>query len=331
MSEIETIELPVVQEPVEEWESIEAKIIELFKREIYLPLLKLFGENGKALQNSKDDLLKAIQSGRIQFNRGVFSGKLNATLTKELRLIAKWDRKTGTFKALSSSLPLDVRNAISASDVRFQEKLKKIDDKLSQILPEEIAGKLNISQNFDSALWKTNQSFKKSVRSIIVAPKLTDEESKRISAEWNDNMKLWISDFTKKEITELRGKMQKTILSGNRYGSAVQTIQDSYGVSERKAKFLARQETNLLMAKYKEVRYQSIGVNEYKWHCVSGTKLHPVRKRHRALADASKKGKTFNWNNPPVTSEPGEPERRNNPKQDYNCRCSAIPVVRFRK
>jgi SPP1 gp7 family putative phage head morphogenesis protein len=42
-------------------------------------------------------------------------------------------------------------------------------------------------------------------------------------------------------------------------------IMDNYGVGQRKAKFLARQETALLMSKFHEQRYKEIGVTKYIW------------------------------------------------------------------
>lgn len=315
----------------EDFDEVERKIKDLFRKEIYLPLMAELGVPQKKLTNAIDDLMEAIRSGRITFNRGVFSGKFNATLTKELRALgARWDRKTETFRINAAELPLEVRNVISASDWRFKDKLERIDRKLAQILPEEIADKLSISKNFDQTLWKTNQDFKESIKGITIAPNLTDAQRKKIADEWQDNMKLWIQKFTKEQIVELRTNMQKTVFAGDRYESAIKTIQKSYSVSENKAKFLARQETSLLMTKFKQTRYEDAGVKGYRWGRVSGTPAHPVRPQHKKLAEASDKGKIYYWDDPPISSEPNQPVRRNNPGQDYGCRCFAKPTVRVK-
>lgn len=316
-------ELRPIKISTEDFEKVEKCIIELFKTELYLPLLKELGYTQKTLKNSNEDLLEALRSGRITFNRGTFSGRFNASISKELkRLGAKWDRQQGTFKILQSSLPIEIRNAIAASEVRFREKIAGIDKKLAQILPDELADKLKVEKFFDTTLWKTDNDFRASVKGITVAPQLTPERRKKIAAEWQNNMKLWIKDWTEKEIKTLRKDVQATVFTGNRYESMVKTIQKSYDVSQTKAKFLARQETSLLMTKFKESRYVDSGVTEYKWGCVSGSAKHPVRPMHKAL-----EGKIFRWDNPPITDEKGN---RNNPGQDYNCRCFARPVVRFK-
>lgn len=277
------------------------------------------------------NLKSALQSGKIQFYRGSFKGKFTAPVSKELKSLgAKWSAKDQAWKLPSAELPPDLRMAISSSEVNFEQKLKSIDRRLEQILPEEIAEKLKVSEIFDRSLWKVDKEFHKNVAKITVAPQLTESGRQRIAEEWETNMQKYVKDFSETEISELRQKIQKTVYAGNRYESAVQSIQKSFGVSERKAKFLARQETALLMAKFKAVRYQDAGITKYKWKCVSGTATHPVRKWHKDLEDRSRKGETFSWDDPPITSKPGEPVRKNNPGEDYNCRCFAIPVVDFR-
>lgn len=336
------IELTPIKETTKDYEDVESKIKRLFRVHIYLPILRELDLSSKTLQNSKAfSLAEAIKYGRIQFAQGRFTGSFSASTSRELKdLGAKWDRKTSSFKILQSALPPQIQAVISASNVRFEEKLSKIDAKLAQILPEEFADQLKVSDNFDSSLWKVDRDFHKSIKNITVAPKLSAEDRKRIADEWQNNMKLWITDFTKKEIIELRKNIQESVFKGNRYNAAIKTIYDSYGVSQNKAKFLARQETSLLMTKFKQTRYEAAGVMEYKWGAVAGTPKHPTRPWHRALAENSNASKTtsdgkcvkgiYRWSDPPNTAGPGEAPRANNPGQDYNCRCYAKPIVRFK-
>lgn len=320
------VELKPIKETASDFDELEKRIKELFKREIYFPLLAELQEPKDLIENSSDVLVKAIRSGRLTFSRGEFFGRSNAATSKELRSLgAVWDRKHSTWRILLSSLPPEVADAIRASESVFQTKLGRIDAKLAKILPEEISGKLKASDLFDRALWRTEKAFEASVKGIALAPEISRGQRKRIADEWQKNMQLWIQDFTKTEILELRSNIKKATFKGVRYGAAIRAIQDSYGVSSSKAKFLARQETSLLMAKYKQTRYKDAGVTAYIWGCVSGSKLHPVRPAHKKL-----EGKRFSWDTPPITSEPGQAVRRNNPGQDYNCRCFARPIVRFR-
>lgn len=310
--------LPPIKETPEDYDAIEEEIMGLLTREFYRPLLSELGLSSKTLKNSSDDLLRAIQSGRITFSRGRFTGKLNSTLSRELRRLgAKWDRKQGSFSIPQSKLSIEVKQAISLSESAFTKTVDNIVRKLTGVDTKEIAEKLDLNRLFDRTIFRVN---KKIEESITISPKMTAEQRERISSEYTENMQLHIQEWADKEIVELREKVEKRSLEGQRYEGLVDEIQKSYGVARSKAKFLARQETSLMMTKVKQTRYQEAGVHEYKWRCVAGSGEHPVRPMHK-IHD----GKVFSWNNPPIVDENGN---RKNPGQDYNCRCVAIPLVR---
>lgn len=326
--------LDIIRAPQEELDEIEARIKALFKKEIYLPLMAVLGAPGAALQNAGDlsGFDKALSQGKVTFNRGTFSGRFNAETSRMLkRLGAKWDRRTQTFKLSFEEMPPEIQTKVRSSASSFQRVLDSIDAKLADVVPEELAKRLDVSKLFDRSVWRVHKEFEDNVRGLVVSPKLTDEQAARISNEWQENLRLYVRNFTDEEILKLRGQVRKTVEAGNRYGSLVGTIQRSFGVSANKAEFLAQQETKLLTSKFQETRYAAVGVDEYSWHHVVGSEEHPVRPRHYALGEASKAGKLYRWDQPPVTTEPGQPERRNNPGQDFNCRCGAIPIVRFKQ
>lgn len=323
--------LPLIKESTVDYEAIEKAIKDIFRKEIYLPLLQEFDARPNSrISNSKSvpGLLEALSSGRITFNRGVFSGKFNSEISKDLRALgAKFHRSTRTYRIQYKDLPREIIHAISSSESKFQSKIDAIDERLGDVIREEFLGKgisskLKTDHLFDRTLWRVEKDFQKSIRNITIAPQLTPEQRKRISDEWGQNMQLWIKDFTAKEITELRGKMMDTVFAGDRYGSAIKTLQDSFGVTARKAKFLARQETSLLMTKFKQVRYQDAGINVYKWVCVKGTPTHPVRPMH-----FKNNGKYYRFDDPPSVDNEGH---RRNPGQDYNCRCTARAAVNYK-
>lgn len=314
--------LPPIKEEPGDYDAIEEAIKDLFRRELYYPLLREIGAPKNVVHNAPEDLIDAILSGRISFYRGAFTGKFNARISAELRKVgAKFDRKTGTFKIGLTALSPEIRGAIEQSLSRFMKTVERLDKKLQELLPEKIAEKLKIQKHFDTTLWKLDKKLQGTLKGITVAPDLPPERRARIAEEYTENMKLWIQKWTEEEIIELRKRVQRRGFQGFRYETLVKTIQESYGVSVNKAKFLARQETNLLMTKFKQSRYEDAGVNEYIWGCVVGSPNHPVRPMHKKL-----EGKKFSWSNPPITAEDG---RKNNPGQDYNCRCFAKPVVRF--
>lgn len=311
------IELQPIKDSPEDFEPIETRLISFFRKEIYIPLIEELGTK-KLLKNSDDDLIDAIQSGRIHFYRGAFDGQFNSRVSKELkRQGAKFIK--GQWRISASQLSDETRHAIDQSESRFTRMIERIDRKIQQILPDEIAGKIQLQDLFSKVIWKTDQKFQSSIKGITVSPQLTEHKRAKIADEWTNNMRLYIRDWTEKEIVKLRKDIQEKVFAGNRYGSMVKIIQQSYGSSQNKAKFLARQETNLLMAKFKEARYSDSGIQLYKWQTVIGSPKHPVRPRHKEL-----NGKIFRFDDPPVM----EDGQKKNPGEDYGCRCVAIPVIR---
>ena len=316
-------ELIPIKETHAEWDEIEKRIKKVFKDHIYLPVLEMLKISISKIHNATNDLLSAVQSGKVTYSKGYFRGKFNSAISRELRKLgAKWDTKLKAYKIIESDLPYYIQDAIHISLLRFEEHVGNISRKLEEILPEDIADKVKVSDLFDSALHKVETDFQKSINKVTIAPHITDEQRVKIADEWQNNMDLFIRDFTEKQIKELRKTIQDSIFSGNRYESLISGIKSSYDVTDRKAKFLARQETNLLMTKYKETRYVQAGVHEYRWGCVKmphDTTPYQhlpgnVRFRHGEL-----EGQIFRWDDPPITSNPGEPVRRNNPGTDYNC------------
>lgn len=334
------VELKPVKETTQEYEVAEARIKLWLKRELYHPILAAFKMPMGILNDStriNSALLRAISMGRVTYKDGVFSGQFNGGISRELKTLgAKFDRLRGVFKLPLDQIPYGIRSAFISADTKFRSKISEVDQLIARIVPEEIARNLKLSDVFEQSVWKVEKDFQQSIKNITVAPQLSETAVKSLGIEYETDMQRDIKGWTEESIVRLRKYVQETIFAGNRYDAMIDTIQKDFQVSANKAKFLARQETKLLMTKFKEVRFRDSGVSEYKWHCVVGSKLHPVRPRHKALSDASKNktkdnpdGKIYRFDDPPITTEPGQPVRYNNPGEDFNCRCVAIPLVRF--
>lgn len=315
---------PIRQSP-EDYEPLEKLIADVFKKYIFAPLVKEipFTTQKEVFQNEKKTLvIDALERGQISFNEGVFSGKFNIGITKQLReLGATWDKSTKTYRILKSKLPNDIVQAVAVSNSKFERVVDNINAKLSSILPEQVAENFKGSSFLDSTLFRKQKSVNDTLDGITVSPKLSPEARKMVADEYNLNLKKYIKDWTEEEIITLRKKITEQVIKGVRYEEMIDLIKSRYGVSQSKAKFLARQETSLMTAKFTEARYKDVGVKKYIWKTVIGSPRHPVRAMHKKLD-----GKIFSFDDPPVTDENGN---RNNPGEDYNCRCLAIPIVEF--
>lgn len=349
------IELRPIKTSAKEFEQIERKIIDLFKAEIYYPILAIIKAPAKVLKlkNATSSLAEALESGQVVYSDGHFAGKFTAAISAELRgLGAKWKGSDGTYILPLEDIPPVIKISIGVSQARFQEKIEQIDKKLSTISPDRMVEKLVIAAQFAGALHKTERQMSLNIGAVeveiptrrdgnplVVHHELDAAQREKIAVEWESNMKLWVKDFTEEQIRDLRRKVWDNVEKGGRFEALIGDIQESYGVSANKAKFLARQETNLLMAKYQETRYVAAGITHYKWGCVkmphepSPTAPYirgDVRWSHGIL-----EGHIYAFADPPITTAPVSrsgkaiPQRRNNPQQDYNCRCFAIPVIQL--
>ena len=321
------IELSQLHTPMDYVEDIERRIIRRLFDVIYSEVLKDIEVPKNEIQNAKsDDLWYALNKGTVTFNRGKFSGKFNATITKELRKLgAKWDHVTSTFRIPFNDLPREIQSNVLATENRFSVKIAAIDDKLRKVLPEKIVEQISFSDLFDKTLFKADKSFRENVKKVGIQPTLTDWQVKEMSRKWENNLKIGIKKFSGEQIQELRKKVRESVFAGNRYGTLVESIKTNYEVSRSRAEFIAQQEVKLCTQQYHETSCKKCGLNEYVWRCSAGSAAHPVRPAHKKL-----EGTTHSWDDPPITSEPGQKVRRNNPQQDYRCRCWAAPILRFK-
>jgi SPP1 gp7 family putative phage head morphogenesis protein len=310
-------------------EELERYILGIFHKEVYQPLFAAL--QIKVISNSTlSDILQAVELGHIRYIDGKFQGVFSAEVSKELRRLgAVWSKKHLGWAIREDLLPIDVRDSILVQKRKDEALKRKVEEKFSTISSENIVHNIDTTSFFDQIVSTVEKKFKDSVKNVTLAPKMSEQAKKKIAEDYSNNLKLYIRDFLDKEILSLRKQVHEHVFAGERYEDLAKKIRSSYGVSQRKAKFLARQETNLLSAKIKEVRYADVGIDSYLWHAVAGTVEHPTRPRHKELDRMSKEGKEFKFSDPPITTESGQAARRNNPGEDFNCRCAARPVVRF--
>jgi len=337
------IELPPIHEGTENWERIEKRIKDLFRKQLYLPMFALLKVKPSAvIKNAptSDALGEAIMFGKVYYSDGAFRGKFNAQISLQLRGIgATWENKSKSYRIPFSKVPPTFKAAISVSKARFEENMKKLDAMLVKFDPKAFTQQLKTADLFDKELFNVDKKFRANVKKITIEPELEPEQRTIIAKEWETNMDLWVQRFTEEQIVSLRKMVQDNVYAGNRQENLHAPIKamllkiDKHWVNvEKKAAFLARQETNLLLAKFKQVRYEEVGMTHYKWACVHMPKQPrptspyipgEVRYSHGILD-----GSTQAWSRPPIITSPlDKKQRHGNPGQDYNCRCFAIPLL----
>lgn len=302
---------------------IEQDIANYFKEVIFQPLFDLLEDaDVKVRQNAIADsaVLQALQERRIWYANGVFTGAFNAAISRELRK-AGAIKLEGSFSLAHASLPMSWRIVIEGSQQAAEELNKKALDLLKQMesnIKQAPTG-VNLKFSLDGVFVDLREQFKKSLQAhgFGVPPDLSENVKDEIAKEYTTNMDLYITNFTEKLIPELRMKIQDNIFEGSRPDKLAKILETDYGMSKRKATFLAKQETSLLLSKYRESRYKAVGSRRYMW-----STSHDIRVRHD---HKDLNGKTFYWDNPPITNK--LTSAHNNPGEDFGCRCVARPIL----
>lgn len=120
-----------------------------------------------------------------------------------------------------------------------------------------------------------------------------------------------IKSLSEEELERVAGVVERGLQQGERFTTIAKSIQKSFGITQRRATLIARDQTTKLNASLTRLRQQEVGVEEYIWQTAGDERVRPT---HRHNND-----KKFRWDTPPpITGHPGN---------DVNCRCIAKPVL----
>lgn len=131
-----------------------------------------------------------------------------------------------------------------------------------------------------------------------------------LRAKTQENVGL-IKSIPEQHFQKLESIVFEGTIRGNSAKSIQQQIRELGKVTERRARFIARDQTAKLNSALNTERNLALGIEEYIWRTSLDKR---VRDNH-----ASKEGKKFRFDSPPAdTGAPGE---------DFNCRCTAQSIV----
>lgn len=299
------------------YSEIEREIKNIFMRSIYSALVKELKTTVKILTNAAgDSLFEAVAKGLVNYDGEKFTGKFNSRISRSLRKIgAKFKR--GAWYLPNTFLPAEIAIAAAQADARYKAIYQGLLKTIDSIDIDKAIADSPINASYFRTVTAMNDAFLKTVKGVSIAPEMTMQARQIIAGEWGNNLKLYIKDWSRQNIIKLRKEVQASAFAGHRAEALIKTIQNNYAVSNRKAKFLARQETSLLMSKMREQRYKDIGAAKYIWR---GSMDERERADHKAL-----EGKVIYWDSPPIVDR--ATGRRAHAGEDFGCRCVAEAVL----
>lgn len=111
--------------------------------------------------------------------------------------------------------------------------------------------------------------------------------------------------------------LEEPLHQGVRVEAVKKRLQERFEIEERRAQLIARDQTLKLAGQLQEARQTQAGIKRYVWTTSDDERVRPD---HAALD-----GTIQEWDNPPVVDK--RTGRRAHPGGDYQCRCTADPVL----
>lgn len=129
-----------------------------------------------------------------------------------------------------------------------------------------------------------------------------------------------IKSIPQKYLADVEGSVMRSVQAGRDLGSLTEDLQKHYGVTRRRAAFIARDQNNKATAAFKRARELELGLDEAEWHHSHGSKeprpTHVEAGRQKARYKISQ-----GWYDPAVG-------RYIQPAEEPGCKCFGRPVIK---
>lgn len=291
---------------------IESELIAWFREAIFFPLVLVLEEQKPAVRENAGQLAlaKALRDGTVSYHDGKFSGTFDLAVSRELRDLGAWYHRPSNHFILSvEKIPYTLRALIAEADSRSKATHDAV---LAALLAVKInlessPQTVEVRQPAETILDDLGAQFNSTVPGVETV--FTDADRRKLADRLTENLNLAIKDFVQERIPELRRRVELNLAAGGDLSKLTGIIEQEFGVAKNKAKFLAEQETALLISNYRRIRYEAAGSQSYVWETKRDEKVRP--------GHASLHGRAFSWSNPPIV-DPAM-GRRCHPGEDFNC------------
>ena len=323
-------ELKPVLAPEAPAKALRAEIVKVLREAFFDPLLASID---LTLSNAapKSKLLRQIESGKIQYTGSAFVGKFDSQVSKELReLGATFSKLDKTWRVNPQKLTTELKTAVDKQRADRERMEKQFRTSLARV--ERSAQEMLAGIGFESFAERAEEEIDKRVRvtladDLAVQPTPDVEAQKQMRKSYTDNVRLSIQGFLDDEVKRFRSKLLPEIQAGIGRDAVTEYVQARLKVGFSRAKFIARQETALFTSKQKELQYQEVGIDRYRWKAIGGRSGDGrTRDEHRQAH-----GKIFYWSRdvgPNGARKPIDTDGvAKNPGESFGCRCQAIPIV----
>ena len=181
----------------------------------------------------------------------------------------------------------------------------------------QAAGARIAGEFVQSSLKKSERDLKKSAGIDVYSGNTVLQDYLKASAQQNAQL---IKSIPAKYLEEVQTLVMANMRSGMRPGYIEKALQEQFGVTQRRAKMIARDQTSKIQGELNRKQQQGAGFTHFRWLTSHDSR---VRHDHDVFEHrVTKYGKgVYLWSDLPL--EKGVPV---SPGSPINCRCTAIPV-----
>jgi SPP1 gp7 family putative phage head morphogenesis protein len=126
-----------------------------------------------------------------------------------------------------------------------------------------------------------------------------------------------IRTIDQRYFSEIDGIVSRGMAAGTRPETMAKDIEARYGVSEARAKLIARDQTAKLNGQLDQARQTDLGVTRYVWQSSVDERVRPTH--------AERDGEIFFWSDPPGDMD--DPADGGHPGTPIACRCVSLPIL----
>ena len=309
--------------------NLNADIVNYLYDVLYKPLVNIYNDQFKQnirLNEVNNRIKAAFRQGRLYFKEGKIYGDFkDARLVKELQKLGKYNKMEKYFEV--ESLPHELWEIDADNRIKIKDVERYIDSFLNDFV-ENIDKSIDfIGLSYNNTINNYNKQFTANLTSLGITPTLTEKETQLLNENYVNNTKYDIKNMALNSIQNLRAKMKDLVLKdGTNNREIAKILINNYNLTQKRALFIARQESNLLLAEYSKNNYIRTGIRKFEWQTAGDEKVRNYPNNN--LNGGNHKyldGQVFEFDKPPVINLiTGE---RGLPGQAYNCRCVMCPVI----
>lgn len=209
----------------------------------------------------------------------------------------------------SDASPADaLRKSMRELTKRWQSNFDKMSEQMAEYFAQSVEK-------------RSSEALKKIMKDAgwTVEFRLTPAMRDVIDATVNANVAL-IKSIPAKYLADVEGAVMRSVQAGRDLGSLAKELEDTYGVTKRRAALIARTQNNLATASMNKVRALEAGITTARWQHSNGGKSK--RASHvKASQDKVEYDVAKGWYDP-------DERKHIQPGELINCRCISRPVIK---